>query len=98
MEHLPTPLDNQPSPLARAATYALVPIVLVLALPILLLLVLFLYLAALVHGGRVFVYFISGREERAESEAPKPHFLQLQDQNMALPDESASSEPTRKLQ
>ncbi len=93
MKRLPLLLDHQPSPLVRAATYLLVPIVLVVALPILLLLILVLYLAALLHGAKVFVFMITGTNETAEEDMQKPHFLERQASASELPDESA---PTAK--
>jgi hypothetical protein len=75
MNHLPKPLDGSSSPLARAATYLLVPIVVVVALPFLVLLALLLYLAAMVQGARVFVQFITGKEEPAESGVQGPIFI-----------------------
>ena len=77
MKRLPLLVDDQSSPLVRAVTYLLVPIVLVVALPFLLLLVLFIYLAALVHGARVFVYVVTGKEEPAEPSVQKPHFIDV---------------------
>jgi hypothetical protein len=91
MKRLPLLLDDNPSPLVRAAIYLLVPVVLVLALPILLLLILALYLSALFHGARIFVTVVR-RQEAPEHELPRPHFLEVPDPAQALPDESAADQ------
>jgi len=88
MKRLPLLLDAHPSALVRAGIYVLVPIILVLSLPLILLVILVLYLAALFHGGRILVFVISGKKPTPEHDFPKPHFLEMQVADQALPDES----------
>jgi len=85
MKVVPSKL-NKPSPLVRAATYLLVPVVLLLALPILLLFVLVLYFVALFHGGRFFIYTFTGKTESPEAQTQKPHFLAMQHASDRQPD------------
>jgi hypothetical protein len=88
MKRLPLLLDAHPSALVRAGIFILVPIVLVLSLPFILLVILVLYLAALFHGGRILVFVISGKKPTPEHDFQKPHFLEMQVSDRALPDET----------
>jgi hypothetical protein len=88
MKRLPLLVDDHPSLLVRAGLFALVPVALVLLLPILLLLVIALYLSAIFHGVRVVVTVVSGKQTPPDFEMQKPHFLEMQAQVRALPDES----------
>lgn len=88
MKRLPLLLDAHPSALVRTGIFFLVPIVLVLSLPLILLMILVLYLAALVHGGRIFVFVITGKKPKPEYEFQKPHFLEMQISDKVLADES----------
>jgi hypothetical protein len=88
MKRLPLLVDDHPSPLIRAATYLLIPVVLVVALPIILLLILVLYLAAIFHGVRVFVFVYRGKDATPENDYAKPHFLEIKPDVKSLPDES----------
>ena len=88
MERFPRLVDNRPSPLVRAATYLLIPIVLVVALPIILLLILLLYLAAIFQGARVFVFVHQNKNEEPDNDYAKPHFLDIHPDVKSLPDES----------
>ena len=87
MDNVPQPLHEKPSMLTRAAVFTLVPVIIVVALPLLLLVVLLLYLIALLHGGRVFLFTWTGKQQAPDIDLPGPHFLDVQPPK-ALTDES----------
>jgi hypothetical protein len=86
MKRLPLLVDPQPSVLVRAGIYILAPVVVILTLPIILLVILVLYLAALVHGARIFVFVITGEDVTPTSDFQKPHVLESQVLGKKLPD------------
>ncbi|MSQ93890.1 MAG: hypothetical protein EXR98_04955 [Gemmataceae bacterium] len=91
MKRLPLLMDDNPSPLVRAAAYLLVPISLTLLLPILLLVILALYVVAIFHGGRYLVFYVTGKSARNEVDMQKLHFLELPAPAESVEHESKSS-------
>lgn len=91
MKRLPLLMDDNPSPLVRAAAYLVVPVALTLLLPVLLLVILALYLIAIFHGGRFLVLYLSGRQDTQAFETHRPHFLELPAPVKTVHDESKPS-------
>lgn len=88
MQDLHQPVKDSPSALARVGLFLLVPVVGILLLPILLFFIVALYLLAIFHGGRIFVYSFTGKNETPEHDMQKPHFIDVHVHEKTLPDEA----------